>query len=135
MDVVDVVAELGGVARRAELPVDRSELDAAVEAAGMSAVQFTNPASRFQYYDMSRLRADIGRGLAAGVPVLHLAPAPVAASEIFHAMTGRTMPDTPARLHAEDMRTGLAGLWDRSGSYIAEPGEILAAIAAFARAG
>jgi very-short-patch-repair endonuclease len=30
VDVVDVVAELGGVARRAELPVDRSELDAAV---------------------------------------------------------------------------------------------------------
>lgn len=112
----------------------RAELDAAVEVLGMSAVQFTNPASRFQYYDMRRLWSDIGRGLAAGTPVLHLAPAPVAAGAIFHAMTGKAMPETEARLHGEDMRTGLAALWGRTGPYIAEPAEILVSIAAFSQA-
>lgn len=112
----------------------RGELDAAVEAVGMSSIQFTNAASRFQYYDMRRLWSDIGIGLAAEAPVVHLAPAPVAAGDIFRAVTGRAMPATEARLHAEDMRTGLAALWQRSGSYLAEPEEILVSLAAFARA-
>ena len=110
----------------------REELDAAVTAAGFSAVGFTHPQSRFQYYDMRRLWSDIGTGLAAGLRLLHLAPQPVAAADIFHAVTGGTMPDNSARVHAEDMRTGHAALWNRTGPYIADAPEILADIANFA---
>lgn len=111
----------------------REELDVAVTAAGFSAVGFTHPQSRFQYYDMRRLWSDIGTGLAAGIGLLHLAPEPVAAADIFHAVTGQTMPDNSARVHAEDMRTGHAALWNRTGPYIADVAEILADIASFAR--
>jgi hypothetical protein len=112
----------------------RADFEVAVEGASMAALQFTNPASQYQYYDMRRLWSDIGLALAAGVRTIHLAPAPVAAAEIYRAVTGRAMPRTEARLHAEDMRTGLAALWDRAGPYIADPSDILAGIATFARA-
>lgn len=109
----------------------REAFDAAVIDAGMAAIGFTNPRSRFQYYDMRGLWADIRRGLAAPLSTLHLSPPPLAADAVFEAVTGRSMPPNDARLHAEDMRTGLAGLWGRSGKYIADPDEILAAIRAF----
>lgn len=111
----------------------RAELDAAIKAAGMAATGFTNPDSRFQYYDMAGLWRDIQRGLAGGVSVLHVAPAPIRAADLFRAVTGRDMPANDARKHAEDMRTGHASLWGRTGPYIADPDDILEAVVAFAR--
>lgn len=109
----------------------RRDYDAAVAAAGLSALGFTHPDSRFQYYDMSGLWADIGRGLAAGLGLLHLATEPVAAGEIHRRLTGRAMPAGQARLHREDMHTRHAALWGRQGPYIADAAEVLDGIAAF----
>lgn len=112
----------------------RADFDAAVTALGRSATGFTNPASRFQYYDMTRLWADIGLGLDAGLEVLHLSPEPVAAGRVFEAVTGRPMPDAGARLHREDMRTRHAALWGREGGYNAGADEVLARVKAFCAA-
>lgn len=109
----------------------RRELDDAVRRLGRSAIQFTNPDSRFQYYGMDRLWADITLGLDHGLETLHLAPPPLTAGEVFEAITGQTMPDTGARRHQEDMRTRHAGLWGLSGPYIAEPGDVLDRLKAF----
>lgn len=111
----------------------RAELDPAVEAAGLSATQFTSPQSRFQYYDMARLWSDIGLAQAAGVRVLHLAPPPLPASEVFRSVMGKSMPENQARVHVEDMRTGHALLWGRTGPYIADPAQVLDAIGTFVR--
>lgn len=107
---------------------NRSALEADVTAAGFSAVGFTNPASQFQFYQMSRLWADMQAGLAANLPVLHLAPEPVAAADVHQALLGRKMPETAARIHREDMRTAHAALWSRSGPYIADAAEVMAAL-------
>jgi len=109
----------------------RADFDEAVTALGLSAIQFTNPASRFQYYAMDRLWADIGVGLENDLEVLHLSPEPLAAGWVFEAATGRTMPETGARVHQEDMRTRHAGLWGREGGYISGADDVLSDVAAF----
>jgi hypothetical protein len=55
----------------------RADFDSAVIEAGMSALRFTHPDSRFQYYEIARLWSDIGRCQEAGLEVIHLAPEPV----------------------------------------------------------
>jgi len=110
---------------------NRAALDAAVRQAGLSALRFTHPGSQFQFYDMGALWADIERGLAAGLPVLHLAPPPLSAGEVHLALTGAAMPDAGARLHREDMRTRHAALWGQEGDYIATPEQVLAQVRGF----
>jgi len=63
--------------------------------------------------------------------VLHLAPQPLAASDVYQAVTGDPMPDTGARLHVEDMRTAHAGLWGKTGNYCADRADVIAGIKAF----
>ncbi|MDO8410621.1 MAG: hypothetical protein Q7S93_11250 [Phenylobacterium sp.] len=110
---------------------ERRACEAAIIKAGMPAAVFTNPASTFQYYGVSQLWADIGRGRARGLEVLHLAPAPLQAGALFTTLTGQAPPASPAPVHQEDMRTLHADLWGRTGPYISDPPEILAALKAF----
>ena len=104
---------------RAALNADprRAALEAALDAMGASATQFHHRATTYQYYDTSRLWQDIGIALAAGLTHLHLAPEPLQAADIHLRLTGRPMPETPARLHREDMRTRHAALWGAEGPY------------------
>lgn len=118
---------------RAALDADprRPALEAALGALGASATQFHHRAATYQYYDTARLWQDIGIALAAGLSHLHLAPEPLAAAAIHARLTGRPMPETPARLHAEDMRTRHAGLWGASGPYQFTAAATLESLAAF----
>jgi nucleoside-diphosphate-sugar epimerase len=100
--------------------VRRAEYDAVVSDLGLSAINFTNPESQFQFYEMNRLWADIVRGLERELEVLHLAPEPLAAGRVFATLTGRKMPETGARVHREDMRTRHGDLWGRSSFYMAD---------------
>jgi hypothetical protein len=110
----------------------RAAIEAGLAAHGLTAVQFTNPASTFQYYGLDRLWADIDTALAAGLPALHTATAPIQAARVHLAVTGRDMPDTAAPLHHEDMRTAHASLWQRDGPYLESADESLARISSFA---
>jgi hypothetical protein len=109
----------------------RPALEAALDAMGATATQFHHRATTYQYYDTSRLWQDIGIALAAGLTHLHLAPEPLAAADIHAALTGRPMPETPARLHREDMRTRHARLWGATGPYQFAAADILDQLAAF----
>lgn len=100
---------------------------------GITAVQFTHRDSTFQYYNLDCLWADIEAALANGIDVLHLATEPLIAAQIYNTVTGRDMPETLARLHHEDMRTLHARLRNRSGPYLADAGQILEQIVAFAK--
>ncbi len=109
----------------------RPALDAAVRGAGMSATQFHHPDTTYQYYDMSRLWADIGIAQQAELRTIHLATAPLKAADIHARLLGSEMPDTGAKLHREDMRTRHAALWDREGPYLEDGAEVLDKLAAF----
>jgi hypothetical protein len=112
-------------------PAARAALEDAVIAAGRAATQFHNRDTTYQYYDMARLWSDIGLASAAGLGVIHLAPPPLRAADIHAHLTGREMPRTDARLHAEDMRTAHAGLWGRTGAYIADTDAVLSGLKTF----
>jgi len=127
-------AELGmHVIDRAALDAGgrRAPLEAATAAAGLSALRFASPESRFQFYAMEQLWSDIGLGLAAGLDVLHLAPPPLSTGEVHLALTGVPMPETGARVHREDMRTRHAGLWNVEGPYNAARETVIASLKAF----
>lgn len=109
----------------------RPELDDAVRAAGMSATQFHNPDTTYQYYDMSRLWRDIGVATRAGLGTLHLAVEPLRAGDIHARLLGAAMPQTGARLHREDMHTRHAALWGRTGPYLEDAGTVLDKLSEF----
>ena len=118
---------------RAALDADprRPALDAAVCAAGMSAMEFHNPDSTYQYYDMARLWADIGTALDAGLRHIHLAVAPLRVADIHARLLGAPMLENDAKLHHEDMRTRHAELWGHAGPYLEDADTVLDKLAAF----
>ncbi len=109
----------------------RAAYDAAVTDLGLSAVRFTHPASRFQFYDLSRLWSDIGTAQEHGLDVIHLAPEPVFAGQVFRSALGSEMAPSEARIHREDMWTRHAPLWGRANPYLATAAEVLAAVTGF----
>lgn len=118
---------------RAALDADprRPALESALDAMGATATQFHHRETTYQYYDTSRLWQDIGIALVAGLSHLHLAPEPLAAADIHARLTGRPMPETPARLHREDMHTRHADLWGAEGPYQFAAADTLESLAAF----
>jgi hypothetical protein len=113
----------------------RADLDEAVVQAGLSSLRFTHPDSRFQYYEIARLWSDIGRCEEAGLQVIHLAPEPVSAGEIYRAIRNRPMPAGNAPLRREDMRTRYGKVWGRDDGYIQDAASVLARIAEFSANG
>jgi hypothetical protein len=109
----------------------RPDLDRFVLETGFSAIAFTNPESSFQFYDMTRLWSDIRVALDANLSIIHLAPEPVLARDVHQRLTGRTMPASEARVHNEDMRSGHAGLWGKSGPYLMPSADSLSGLARF----
>jgi hypothetical protein len=103
----------------------RAAYDAAVTELGLSAARFTSPESCFQYYDMARLWADIGRCVDREIGVIHLAPEPLEAGAIHAALTGRAMAPNGARVRREEMWTRHADLFGREGPFIAGASEVM----------
>lgn len=103
----------------------RTAYDAAVTHLRLSAATFTNSNSRFQYYSTARLWADIELCLDRGIDVIHLAPEPLVAGEIYAALTGRVMEEAGVSLRREDMWTRNAALFGRDGPYIASAREVM----------
>lgn len=118
---------------RAALTSDprRPALEQALAELGATALQFHHRDTTYQYYPIDRLWQDIGTALEAGLSHLHLAPEPLTAAAIHQALTGRAMPETAARLHAEDMHTRHASLWGAAGAYQFDAACTLAGLAAF----
>lgn len=118
---------------RATLNADRrrAALEDAVTTLGVSATQFHHPDTTYQYYPINRLWHDVGIALEARLSHLHLTAEPLTAAAIHARLTGRTMPETPARLHREDMRTRHAALWGAKGQYHFSAAATLERLAAF----
>ncbi len=109
----------------------RPALDDAVRSCGLSATQFHNPDSTFQFYDIARLWHDIETAIKAGLKTLHLAVEPVRTADVHSRLLGADMPDTGARLHHEDMHTCFADKWHREGPYLEDAARVLDKLAMF----
>jgi hypothetical protein len=111
----------------------RQELEAALIEGALSAVQFTNPETTFQFYNMDRLWSDIEVTRRDGIRMIHLAMEPIRASRIHEELLGRPMPPNAAPLHHENMWTRYSDSWGRSGPYLDDSPSILATLKAFYR--
>ena len=111
----------------------RHELEAALIESELSAVQFTNPETTYQFYNIDRLWSDIGVARRDGIRMLHLAMEPIMASKIHEDLLGRPMPANTAPMHRENMWTRYSGSWGRSGHYLDGSHNILALLKTFYR--
>lgn len=116
---------------QANISPARRELELALTDRRLSALEFTNSDSTFQFYDMARLWADTARAIAAELDVVHLAPEPVRAGEVFHAATGAEILHNDARIHHENLTTLHAPLFGGSPPYIQDTSQVLAAVTTF----
>jgi hypothetical protein len=91
-----------------------------------------NPASSFQYYDITRLWADITTALEHRLDLVHLFTQPVATHDILQ----RYFPDkavgaNPAPPAHYDHRTQHAALYGGSGGWIASADAVLSRLGAY----
>jgi hypothetical protein len=110
---------------------ERLTLERVVTEAGFSATTFHHPETTYQYYDMTRLWADLGHATEAGLAEAHLATEPLQVARIHERLLGQLMPESGAKLHREDMHTRHADVWGRTGPYLDDAGNILDRLAAF----
>lgn len=95
-----------------------------------------NPGSQFQYYDLTRLWADIDRAVGAGLELVHLVTEPIATREIVQRLfPGKSIGADPAARADYDFRTRHAGIFGGRNGYLAGREETLNALARFIAAG
>ena len=123
----DLVADLGMYrCDRTRLGAgDRSQLERGLFDLGFTALSFTNADSTFQYYGLSRLWADIGIVVSNDVPLVHLAPEPLRAAEVYQALKGSSFSERSVAPYHENMCTRHAQLWNNSGRYIQDAQSVL----------
>jgi nucleoside-diphosphate-sugar epimerase len=99
------------------------------------ALPLTHCASRFQFYDMSRLWADIGRGRSIGSPIVNFATEPVSAGRVAEECFGVHFTNETAQPPVSyDVQTRYAAAWGAEGRYLMRAPEVLERIRAFAQA-
>lgn len=110
---------------------DRRTLERAVEETGFAAAGFHHRETTYQYYDLTRLTADIRRAGEAGLHTLHLATEPLQSARIYERLLGQPMPDTSMTRYHEDMNTQHADVWGRRGPYLEDANTVLDRLSSF----
>lgn len=108
-----------------------TKIERALDEHRLSAIQFTNPFSTFQFYGVDRLWRDIEVAINQGISVLHLATQPVHASQIYQVINDSAMPETVAPLHNEDMHTLHAETWGEVGPYLENASQVVSRVSSF----
>lgn len=81
-----------------------------------SSLRFTSPNSCFQPYFLGRLHADLFRFMELDSSIIHIAPPPILAADIFKIATGKLMPNFSNKLHQENMKTRFGKLFENNSS-------------------
>ena len=117
--------------------VDAATLKAYFAGAEFNALAFTDSRSRYQFYNLGRLWADIETALAAGLTTLNLTTPAVTAAEVYTAVTGRA--DWKNELEKPpfdyDLHSRYAALLGGKGDYLCSKAAELADICDFMKGG
>jgi hypothetical protein len=105
----------------------------ALKSVGFTSLNFTNPDSTFQFYALSRLWSDIETAMVHSIPVVHLAPEPLRAGDVYKTLTGDQLGQTNAAVYHEDLRTKYDDIWKGERGYIQGRESVLREIVAFDR--
>ena len=112
---------------------DAAALRAFFAANDFNALAFTDSRSRYQFYDLSRLWADLQTALQNGLTLLHLATPPLTAAAVYTAVTGKSdwHNELPKPPFDYDLRTAHAVLYGGQGGYLCTAEQELESIRAF----
>lgn len=113
---------------------ERRTIEAALAGIGLSAANFTNADSAFQYYNLAHLADDIDVCLSGRVQVLNVCSEPWRAGDVHEALTGRPFVNDGPPVVREDMRTDHAGAFGKTGPYLYSREQTRAELLAFAGA-
>jgi len=97
-------------------------------------IEFINPASVFQFYDLVGLWRDIEKCLHNELDLINVATEPLSVGRIAHVVFGRELrnPEAPPAARY-DMRSIHCALWGRSDGYLESSDEVLGRLDAFVR--
>jgi hypothetical protein len=109
----------------------RSKLERALAEIGFVARTFTNSASRFQYYNIDHLAADIEWVIEQEIPVLNVCSHPLEAAEVCQALTGFDFVNVGPAIILEDVRSDHARRYGRDDHYLYDSATVLADLKAF----
>lgn len=100
-----------------------------------NALCFTDSRSVYQFYDLSRLWADVSAALAAKITLLNIATEPVSAAEVYHAVRSGSFCNELAAVPAHyDMKSRYAEIIGGKDGYFCTKQEVLNGISAFVKA-
>lgn len=95
-------------------------------------VEKIQPASSFQFYDLTRLAADLDRAWEAGLPLVHLVPEPIRTADIVDRVLGREpLPWNAGPVARYDVRTRHSAVFDGTGPYLENTDEVVRRMRAF----
>lgn len=113
-------------------PSETVELKEVFGRLGFSALNFTDSRSRYQFYPLGRLWADIETALHAGIRLWHPAVEPVSAGEVYQFLEGEPfvneLPGVPADY---DYRTLYGEVFGGKGGYILDRDQVMEEIREF----
>lgn len=111
---------------------EREGLKNMFKESGFSALNFTDSRSRYQFYYLRNLWADINTALKAGIKLWHPATEPVSAEELYKYLTGEEFVNELDGIPADyDYRTIHAAAFGGSSGYISDKAKVLKDIKRF----
>ena len=114
--------------------VDAAALKAFFAGNDFNALAFTDSRSCYQFYNLGRLWPDLEKARAADLKLLHLCPPPIAAGEVYTAVTGRNWHNELAKPPFDyDLRSRHADILGGSGDYLCTKQQELDDITRFLR--
>lgn len=113
-------------------PAEEAELKASFQAAGFTALRFTDSRSAYQFYPLRRLWEDIRRAEAAGLARVNLVPPPIRAGELYRELRGEEFcNELSAPPYRYDVRTRFGAAFGGGDGYVMTREEELAEIRRF----
>ena len=111
---------------------EREGLKNMFKESGFSALNFTDSRSRYQFYYLRNLWADINTALKAGIKLCHPATEPVSAEELYKYLTGEEFVNELDGIPADyDYRTIHDAAFGGSSGYISDKAKVLKDIKRF----
>ena len=111
---------------------EREGLKNMFKESGFSALNFTDSRSRYQFYYLRNLWADINTALKAGIKLWHPATEPVSAEELYKYLTGEEFVNELDGIPADyDYRTIHDAAFGGSSGYISDKAKVLKDIKRF----
>ena len=104
------------------------------EKKNLLSTSFTNPNSKYQFYNLKNIYKDISVGLKYKIKYLNLASEPIKASEIYRLINKKKMKPNGSKKYEANMISKYAQIWSSKKNYLYNKKDILLELKKLAKA-